>query len=353
MKYAPLWPLALLFLTGTGFLEKEPTTPQVWISDSSLQDVLATLGEPTPLHRLAIDGEMVVRGEEIVKKGRTTNPNGTRSRYISKYYVCTSCHNLEREDPDLRISEPETRLSYVKERGLPFLQGTTFRGIVNRESWYNDDYIKKYGDEKIRRANHNLREAIQLCAIECSQGRPMESWEIDAVLAYFWTLEWKLGDLGLSEADYARLNNPPANEAEKLARRQWLKSLYLQKSPAHFFDAPPNKYEGYEGLTGDPRRGKDLYDLSCLHCHKAGGVSHYLLDYDKLTFRHLQEKIPKDSHFSLYQIIAYGTYAIPGHRPYMPHYPLERMSKQQVEDLRAFVEFMAAKNNRINQLSIA
>ncbi|RMF22347.1 MAG: cytochrome c, partial [Bacteroidetes bacterium] len=35
---------------------------------------------------------------------------------------------------------------------------------------------------------------------------------------------------------------------------------------------------------------------------------------------------------------AYGTYAIPGHKPYMPHYPLERMSKQQVEDLRAYIE---------------
>ena len=51
--------------------------------------------------------------------------------------------------------------------------------------------------------------------------------------------------------------------------------------------------------------------------------------------------ITKDSHFSLYQIIAYGTYAIPGHKPYMPHYPLERMSKQQVEDLRAYVELEA------------
>ncbi len=58
--------------------------------------------------------------------------------------MCTTCHNLEREDPDLRVSDPEARLPYVKKKGIPFLQGTTFRGIVNRESWYNDDYVRKY-----------------------------------------------------------------------------------------------------------------------------------------------------------------------------------------------------------------
>ena len=85
-------------------------------------------------------------------------------------------------------------------------------------------------------------------------------------------------------------------------------------------------------------RGKALYELSCLHCHQGGGVSGYVLDRKRLSFKHLRNNITKDSHFSLYQIIRYGTYALPGHRPYMPHYPLERMSNQQVEDLRAYIE---------------
>ena len=120
--------------------------------------------------------------------------------------------------------------------------------------------------------------------------------------------------------------------------RTWLRSFYNTKSPAHFYDAPPSKRKGYEGLAGNPNRGKDLYELSCLHCHQPDGVSHYILDDSRHSFRHLKKMITKDSHFSLYQIVAYGTYAIPGHRPYMPHYPEERMSKQQVEDLRAYVE---------------
>ena len=83
-------------------------------------------------------------------------PTENELSFISKYYVCTTCHNLEIEDPDLRVSDPETRLTFAKENDLPFLQGSTFKGIVNRESWYNDDYVKKYGDEKIEIAHKDF-----------------------------------------------------------------------------------------------------------------------------------------------------------------------------------------------------
>lgn len=312
-----------------------------WDETTSVASVLMTLGEKNPNHYIEQNQAAAKTGEALVKYGRAIGPDGKRTTYISKHYVCTTCHNLEQEDPDLRISDPEARLEYVKAKGIPFLQGTTFRGIVNRESWYNDDYVKKYGDEKIEIAHKDLRESIQLCAIECSQGRAMEDWEIEAVLAYYWTLEFTLGDLKLNRGDYEKLNAERDNPAQQEALRQWLKSFYNQTSPAHFYDAPPNKLEGYNGLVGNPARGKDLYELSCLYCHKPGGVSHYILDDSPLSFDHLKKMIPKDSHFSLYQIIAYGTYAIPGHRPYMPHYSEERMSKQQVEDLRAYIETRA------------
>lgn len=313
---------------------------KTWDDQSSLQEVQYALGEKRPEHYAPPNEDLARVGEELVRFGRAIGPDGKRTKYISKYYVCTSCHNLEIEDPDLRFSDPEARLVFAKQNKLPFLQGSTFKGIVNRESWYNDDYVKKYGDEKIQRAHKDLRGAIQLCAIECSQGRPMREWEIEAVLTYFWTLQFSLKDLGLNAEDLERLNKEKENPAHYDSLKTWLRSFYSTKSPAHFYDAPPDKQLGYEGLTGDPARGKDIYELSCLHCHQAGGVSHYTLDKSVLSFRHLDKMIAKDSHFSLYQIIAYGTYAIPGHRPYMPHYPEERMSKQQVEDLRAYVEEM-------------
>jgi len=322
----------------------EPTlgVAKPYTNESNLAAVLYDLGDKKPMHFMGTyTPEQVKKGEEFVKIGKTTDASGKMTRYISKHYVCTSCHNIEQEDPDLRKSDPETRLSYVKEKGIPFLQGTTFKGIVNRESWYNDDYVKKYGDEKIEIAHENLRESIQLCAIECSQGRSMKDWEIDVVLAYYWSLQFQLKDLELKAQDYEKLNAPSPSAEERTALVTWLKTFYLQKSPANFYDSAPNKSTGYEGYTGDAAVGKDIYELSCLHCHKEGGVSHYILDNEPLSFKDIDRTMLKNSHFSLYQIIPYGTYAIPGHRPYMPHYPLERMNKQQVEDLRAYVEYRA------------
>lgn len=335
----------LTFVCIGGFLIFEDSRALAhWDGNTPVQTVLLELGEQKSKHYMTRTAEQVKQGEEIVKLGQTRNSEGKKTQYVSKHYMCTTCHNLEQEDPDLRISDPEARLIYVKEKGIPFLQGTTFKGIVNRESWYNDDYIKKYGDTKINLAHENLRESIQLCAVECSQGREMEAWEIDAVLAFYWSLQFTLNDLGLTVVDFEKLNaGKEADNFSKDSIRTWLKTFYNQISPAHFYDAPPDKNIGYEGLIGDPVRGKDIYELSCLHCHKTGGVSHYILDDTKLSFKHLDKMIPKDSHFSLYQIIAYGTYAIPGHKPYMPHYSQERMSQQQVEDLRAYVEMRAIR----------
>jgi len=304
--------------------------------DTNVADVLEFLGEEPAMHRIMYNEEQVRQGEEIVKYGRTTR-NGKRSKRVSKHYACTSCHNVEREDPVLWESNPDTRLDYVKKKGLPFLQGTTFKGIANRESWYNDDYVKKYGTDKIELAHGDLREATQLCAVECAQGRPMKMWEMDAVLAYYWSLQYTLADLDMSTEELDNFSEMiQENKTEESIK--FLKSKYFQQSPANFFDSPPDKSVGYEGLQGDPVRGRDIYDLSCQHCHQPDGVSHYVMDNSKMTFRQLKRNITKDSHFSLYQIIAYGTYALPGHRPYMPHYPIERMSLQQVEDLRAYIE---------------
>ncbi len=311
-----------------------------WTFSSSdlLSETLIQLGDNKPLHSLEYTPDQIKMGYDLVHTGRTFGPDGKRTRYISKHYVCTSCHNTVQEDPDLSVSNPETRLQYVKSKSIPFLQGTTFKGIVNRESWYNDDYVQKYGEEVVGKAHKDLKESIQLCAIECSQGRSLKAWEVEAILAYFWTLEFNLSDLALAEDEWEMLNEKGVPDSEKLS---FLKTKYLQKSPAHFFHSAKDKDEGYVSLEGNPQVGKDIYEWSCLHCHHQDGVSHYTLDNNTLSFKDLAFYINKNSHFSLYQIIPYGTYAIPGHKPYMPHYPIERMSKQQVEDLRSYIELKA------------
>ena len=317
-----------------------PNNRMDWGPDTPLWNVLASMGKDRPMHQLAVITEdQVLRGEELILYGRTTSPDGSLSPYISKYFTCTHCHNTKREDSLLFSPNPELRLDYALNHDLPFLQGSTFHGIVNRESWYNGDYVKKYGIAA-ERAHDNLREAIQLCAVECAQGRVLEKWEEDAILAYFWSLEFRLKDLDLLENEYWDINAARNQRTSQREIRNLLERKYAKASPATFVDAPPNKKEGY-GLKGDAKRGEALYQLSCLHCHEAGGPSEYVLDYRTATFRQLRNRIPKDTHHSLYQIVRYGTHAKPGHRPYMPRYPLERMSHQQVEDLRAYIELMS------------
>lgn len=308
-----------------------------WTEKTSVQKVLSDLGNTKSKHFIVPDERQIKKGEEIVKNGFTTNKRGGKTRRVSKHYVCTSCHNVQREDPILTKHNPEARLKYVKEHKIPFLQGTTFWGITNRESWYNDDYVNKYGAEAIGKARDDLRAATQLCAVECAQGRKMKDWEIEAVLAYFTSLELKMSDLDLSKKDWAKLKDNSINKVEKIT---FLKSKYATKSPAHFYDSPKSKKEGYPNTKkGNIENGKNIYDLSCKYCHQGkNAVSHLLLDDTQLSLQYLKRKMLKNTHLSIYQIIPYGTYAIPGHKPYMPHYPLERMSLQQVEDLRAYIE---------------
>jgi hypothetical protein len=148
-------------------LDTERITPE-----TSVEDVLVELGaRPMPhVADVTIPGVSVEIGAQIVLSGITSYIDGKKTSKQSKHFVCTSCHNVQREDPDLAQADPQARLEYGAEHGIPFLPGTTLYGAVNRSTFYNGDYEKKYGD-LVKPARNDLREAIQLCAIECSQGR--------------------------------------------------------------------------------------------------------------------------------------------------------------------------------------
>jgi mono/diheme cytochrome c family protein len=280
---------------------------------------------------------MVERGKDIVLKGQTIGPDGSLSEKQSVYFICTDCHNTKKEDPDPRYSDPTVRLSYVKKNNLQFLPGTTLYGMVNRTSWFNDSYILLYG-EIVLPGNNNLREAVQICSEVCSSGRRLKKWELDSLMAYFWTLELKLGDLNLSAGDWEKLKKAEANPEQNKRLIPWLKSFYFQASPATF-DFPPEELStGYRGLIGNPERGKDLYKLACLKCHaEEGGSSHYELDFSIHTIKPLYENRVKRNRRSFYNAIRNGIY-FKYVRPYMPQYTIERMTDQQIEDISAYLE---------------
>ena len=158
----------LTFLLLAALTPQSPPLMEV-TKDSPLWEVLQNLGEPAPNHSIKElpSNASVEIGRDLVVQGFSNPKEGKSSCQQSKHFVCTSCHNLQREDADLKVVDPESRLAYANENGIPFLQGTTLYGAVNRSLFYNDDYEKKYGD-LVKPARNNLREAIQLCAVELS-----------------------------------------------------------------------------------------------------------------------------------------------------------------------------------------
>lgn len=309
-----------------------------WDANTPVAEILKNLGVDVANHGVSAPNKtMIQQGKDLVLNGIATTSNGRKTAKQSKHFVCTHCHNVQKEDPNLALPNPESRLAYASENGIPFLQGTSLYGAVNRTAWYNGDYEKKYGD-LVKSARNNMREAVQLCAVECSQGRALEEWELDAVIAYMWTLQLKAGDLNLTDADWGKLKEGKRDASTA----EWLQEQYFQGSPATFIGAYES-IKASEKLEGNPENGKKVYDLSCLHCHAPHqGVTNFTLDDSRMTFRLLRNNFGRYNHYSLFQLTRYGTHPMMGYRPYMPNYTLERMSHQQMADLKAYIESRVA-----------
>ena len=334
--------LSCIFLFANLDWKEQPPT----LSDKMpVQEALKKLGAETAPHlpKTDVKGASIERGRDIVLKGRTESPGSGKSGRVSRHFVCTSCHNVERDEPDLTGSDPMARLKYVSGKGLPFLQGSALYGIVDRRHFYNGDYEKKYGG-LVEPARNDLRQAIHLCATECAQGRPLAAWEMESVVAYLWTIGLTIGDLDLSENEKEEVQQAIRGKGDKMAAQKLLESKYLKGFPATFIDPPADRREGFS-KDGNPETGKMIYELSCLHCHDQKRYSFFNLDGSDLTFDFLEKHIPSYTRYSIYQVARYGTSPMPWKRAYMPHYTKEKMSEQMLEDLRAYIKQAAREKN--------
>lgn len=307
--------------------------------DTTISELLFKLDSPMSSSKLpdeSVAGASAERGRDLVINGFATKANGKKTKKQSKHFVCTSCHNVEREDEDLSNPDPLARLNYTNEVGLPFLQGTTLYGAVNRDSFYNDDYYLKYGD-LIVPARDNIREAIQLCAVECAQGRRLKAWEVESILKYLWTIELKVKDLQIAGEELDFIQQAVSANEEKSEAAEMIRTKYLDKSPATFSKPPIDRSKGYDH-KGDPDVGKLVYENSCLHCHKNQRYSFLHLDETKMSTNWLKGAADNYYRHSIYQVIRWGVKSKSGKESYMPQYPQEKMSDQMVEDLRAYFE---------------
>lgn len=334
--YSAVGLIIVLSILGLVKNEKNVTT----INNTNklpVREVLEKLGADVTYNHLPnpIEGASIEKGEDLVKEGYTMNKIGSRTNRISKHFVCTSCHNLERDEPDLSKVDPQGRLEFSVENGLPMLQGTALYGIVNRSSFYNGDYYKKYG-ELVFAARNDLRQAIQLCATECAQGRPVNDWEMESILMYLWTIDLQLDDLNISETEHEIINEAIEKGRKKSEAIEIIESKYLKEAPAHFL-LPPQESNVRKAVSGDPDNGELIYTHSCMHCHDNRRYSFFNLDYSKLTFKNLYNNFGSYHERSIYQVCRYGTSPIAGKKAYMPQYTEEKMSRQMIEDLKAYI----------------
>jgi len=335
MKYIlPITLLAVLALTG------RPDVLPVVDANTPLYEVMRSLGAPERADIMVrpVEGVSEKLGRQIVLEGRLAG-GGKQSAH----FKCTSCHNVVREDPVLAAADPTARLAYAEANDLPFLPGTTLWGAVNRESYYNDDYEKKYGD-LVKAARHDLRGAIQLCATECAQGEPLGEVEMESVLTYLHTIGLKLNDLPESAPTVKRINDAIADKKAGAGVLTSLKESYLLASPATFLLPPEDRKAGYP-LSGKPNaaNGKALFQRACLHCHENRRYSFFEIADTEDHWSYLTKHFPRYTRYSTYQVTRYGTSPIPGKRAYMPHYTKERMTDLQVEELRAYMAAGAAR----------
>ncbi|MBL4862354.1 MAG: hypothetical protein JKY09_04985, partial [Crocinitomicaceae bacterium] len=153
------------------------------ISEIPIEEVLRNLDNPDMLHSMSTHTEELAKqGEDLILYGLTQH-NGKISKRISMHFMCVDCHNLTREFAELPSQSPEDRFDYADKNGLAYLPASTFWGIYNRTSFFNGDYIKKYGDLVIN-ARDTLQNAIQLCAKYCASGRYLDDWEVEAIMHY-------------------------------------------------------------------------------------------------------------------------------------------------------------------------
>jgi mono/diheme cytochrome c family protein len=335
MKYLlPLILLAGLALTG------RPDVLPVADAETSLYDVMRSLGAPERADIMVrpVEGGSEELGRQIVLEGRLAQGNKQ-----SAHFKCTSCHNTVREDPVLAEVDPTARLAYAEANDLPFLPGTTLWGAVNRESYYNDDYEKKYGD-LVKAARYDLRGAIQLCATECAQGERLNEVEMESVMIYLHTIGLKLKDLPEGAPTVKRINNAIAEKGAAKGVIEDLKKNYLLASPASFVFPPKDRKAGFEvSANPDPANGLAIYERSCLHCHEKRRYSFFELGDSEDHWSFMTKHFPRYTRYSIYQVARYGTSPIPGKRAYMPHYTKERMTDLQVEDLRAYLKSGSAR----------
>ena len=340
----------IILVVGVSAQFKPSTVDNFTIDDNTtLWDVMSKLGK-IKLNVVDVNRALnnVDKGKELVHTGQSSDFEGKRVPKLGQF-TCISCHTIEKEFDKMQVSDPDKRLQYADSLQLAFLPGTPFYGLVNRIYYFTNDFQKdsiastfKYKDI-IKKSHTDLRTAIQFCNYTYAHGRAMADWEIESILAYLWTLQIKMKDLQVEAKDmediqFALNNNTGNAKAVNLLRR-----YYLETYPAHL-DKPLHSAERRRTspILNNFFNGEKVYERSCLHCHQNKAFANRSLDKDKSSFQYLKKHFDDStSAHSVYEVHRFSVKPIRAlKKSKAPHFTRERMSNQQLQDLRFYITQM-------------
>lgn len=333
--------LLLITLTSLAHQANQTATPLAEITDQTkVWSVMSGLGKVNVNALFKNPQHDVLKGEQLVTKGITVDFQGKTTARTSPKLTCIACHTVEREHPIFGTMDPQSRLEHADTAGLPFLPGAPLYGLVNRVAFFTDDYQKKFqhkNKQALKDGHRNIRLAIQACNKVYAKGRTLDNWEIESILSYLWTLELQMGDLKVPDTIVSIIqqsitSNLNGSKAVNLMRR-----YYPEVYPATLI-APIPYAERTEvsPVLNSYQNGKRVYKLSCLHCHANKRFSNFKLDRTRKTLSFLKKHLDSDSKYSIYDVLRYS----PGSkasRSSSPHYTAQRMSDQQIQDLRFYI----------------
>ena len=291
-------------------------------------------------------------------------------------FTCNRCHNHSREDYFPQKEDPEERYKFILKRieegkkDVFMAPSPTLWGAVNREDFYAqqeavrlkyreldipnffDEAVDVYpnGVEKMAcktQATRNVAAdpakvsigaAVHLCGSYCNVAKKdpkteknfLKPWEYRALMTLLWEKELRLSDLELDKNELAKAGEliqellKPNPDAEIVkTNRKIIEEKLLKKANGN----PRNRVPQAE--NGDVERGKMLYSLSCARCHRGQGspVGGPALRLQPNV--HDAAKIKK--------AVDNLSHVFDNPTPYMPNFPKERLSVQQVEDIMAFI----------------
>ncbi|BDS14744.1 cytochrome c family protein [Aureispira anguillae] len=280
------------------------------------------------------------KGQQLVMRGYTRNFKGQKTAKTSSKLFCVACHTTEKEHPQIGTMNPQSRLEHGDSVGIPFLPGAPFYGLVNRVAFFTNDYQHIFAHKNrlaLQVGHRDIRKAIQACNTVYAKGRSLEAWEIESILAYLWTMELKMGDLQVPDTlitiiEDAIKTNIGNSRAVNLMRR-----YYQEVYPASLISPiPVGERNLISPVLNSYSNGRRVYKQSCLHCHAGKRYANFGLDRSQKTFKFLKKHFDLTSKYSIYDALRYSP-GSKGNKTNPPHYTVERMSNQQLQDLRFYI----------------